>query len=66
MGTRLPSQGWRGKRDRGDLGLAVLAFDIGTYSYYRGSVVTPYHGGPVSPARHHLRSATALCSPMMA
>jgi thiosulfate dehydrogenase (quinone) len=31
----------------------VLAFDIGTYSYYRGSVVTPYHGGPVSPSRHH-------------
>jgi thiosulfate dehydrogenase (quinone) len=40
-----------------NLGLAVLAavlgFDIGTYSYYRGSVVTPYHGGPVSPMRHH-------------
>jgi hypothetical protein len=33
---------------------AVLASNIGTYSYYRGSVVTPYHGGPVvSPARHH-------------
>jgi thiosulfate dehydrogenase (quinone) len=40
-----------------NLGLAVvavvLAFDIGTYSYYRGSVVTPYQGGPVSPTRHH-------------
>ena len=40
-----------------DLGLAVLAavlaFDIGTYSYYRGSVVTPFHSGPVSPTRHH-------------
>ena len=32
----------------------VLAFDIGTYSYYRGSVVTPFHGGPVSPTKHHL------------
>src|SRR5467141_1561513 len=32
---------------------AVLAFDIGTYSYYRGSVVTPYHSGPVRPSRHH-------------
>ena len=31
----------------------VLVFDIGTYSYYRGSVVTPFHGGPVSPTRHH-------------
>jgi thiosulfate dehydrogenase [quinone] large subunit len=40
-----------------DLGLAllaaVLAFNIGTYSYYRGSVLTPFHGGPVSPTRHH-------------
>jgi uncharacterized membrane protein YphA (DoxX/SURF4 family) len=32
---------------------AVLVFNIGTYSYYRGSVVTPFHGGPVSPSRHH-------------
>ena len=40
-----------------NLGLAVLAgvlaFNIGTYSYYRGSVVTPFHSGPVSPTRHH-------------
>lgn len=32
----------------------VLAFDVGTYSYYRGSVITPYHPGPVSPSEHHL------------
>ncbi len=32
---------------------AVLAFNIGTYSYYRGSVVTAFHGGPVSPTKHH-------------
>src|ERR1700680_902056 len=32
----------------------VLVFDIGTYSYFRGSVVTPFHGGPVSPTVHHL------------
>jgi len=32
----------------------VLAFDVGLYSYYRGSVFTPYHGGPVSAAAHHL------------
>jgi thiosulfate dehydrogenase [quinone] large subunit len=24
----------------------VVIFDVGTYSYYRGSVVTPFHGGP--------------------
>lgn len=40
------------------VGLAVLAavviFDVGTYSYYRGSVLTPFHSGPVSPTTHHL------------
>src|ERR1700681_1233529 len=40
------------------LALAVLAFvvifDVGTYNYYRGSVITPFHGGPVSPSKHHL------------
>jgi len=51
--------------DRGfrSLGLAVLAlvlaFDVGLYSYYRGSVLTPYHGGPVSAATHHLTLARA-------
>jgi thiosulfate dehydrogenase (quinone) len=24
-----------------------------TYNYYRGSVISPYHGGPVSPSTHH-------------
>ena len=32
----------------------VIVFDVSTYSYYRGSVVTPFHGGPVSPTKHHL------------
>ena len=32
----------------------VLVFNIGTYSYFRGSVVTPFHGGPVSPTKHHV------------
>ncbi|MDN7501024.1 TQO small subunit DoxD [Burkholderia gladioli] len=40
------------------LALAVLAvvvvFDVSTYSYYRGSVVTPFHSGPVSPTAHHV------------
>ena len=35
------------------LGIAI-AFIVSTYSYYRGSVVTPFHGGPVSPGKHHL------------
>jgi uncharacterized membrane protein YphA (DoxX/SURF4 family) len=41
----------------------VLFFDVGTYSYYRGSVVTPFHGGPVSPTKHHLRLSDARLLP---
>ncbi len=37
------------------LGLgATLLFVVSTYSYYRGSVLTPFHGGPVSAAAHHI------------
>src|SRR6266404_9799957 len=42
---------------------AVLAFIIATYSYYRGSVVTPFHGGPVSPTRHHLALSNGALLP---
>ena len=38
----------------GGLALTTIAFTVGFYDYYRGSVVTPFHGGPVSPAEHHL------------
>lgn len=52
MPLPLPDAGFK------KLALAVLAFvvvfDVGTYSYYRGSVVTPFHSGPVSPTAHHL------------
>jgi uncharacterized membrane protein YphA (DoxX/SURF4 family) len=41
----------------------VLVFNIGTYSYYRGSVVTPYHSGPVSPTKHHLALSQATLLP---
>src|SRR5260221_1438154 len=45
------------------LALAVLAFvvifNVGTYSYYRGSVLTPFHSGPVSPTKHHLTLSRA-------
>jgi len=33
---------------------ATVVFNIATYNYYRGSVITPFHGGPVSPSKHHL------------
>jgi uncharacterized membrane protein YphA (DoxX/SURF4 family) len=33
---------------------ATVAFNVATYDYYRGSVITPFHGGPVSPGKHHL------------
>lgn len=42
---------------------AVVAFNVATYSYYRGSVVTPFHGGPVSPARHHLTLSSGTVLP---
>ncbi|HQT80526.1 MAG TPA: TQO small subunit DoxD [Rhodopila sp.] len=49
------------------LGLALLAgvvaFDVGTYSYYRGSVVTAFHSGPVSPTRHHFTLTDAVPLP---
>jgi thiosulfate dehydrogenase (quinone) len=42
---------------------AVLAFNIGTYNYYRGSVVTPFHSGPVSPTRHHFALSNGVLLP---
>jgi thiosulfate dehydrogenase [quinone] large subunit len=30
-----------------------VAFSVLTYNHYRGSVITPFHGGPVSPSKHH-------------
>lgn len=46
--------------------LAVLAatvvFNVATYDHYRGSVYSAFHGGPVSPSKHHitLNDATLL------
>ena len=46
-----------------NLGLALTGFTIvfvvSTYSYYRGSVFTPFHGGPVSAAKHHVSLSQA-------
>src|SRR4030081_1836467 len=33
---------------------ATVAFNVATYNYYRGSVITPFYGGPGSPQQHHL------------
>jgi uncharacterized membrane protein YphA (DoxX/SURF4 family) len=33
---------------------ATVIFNVATYNHYRGSVITPFHGGPVSPSKHHL------------
>jgi thiosulfate dehydrogenase [quinone] large subunit len=41
----------------------VLVFDIATYSYYRGSVLTPFHSGPVSPTKHHFSLSDASLLP---
>ena len=35
-------------------GVATVLFVVLSYNYYRGSVLTPFHGGPVSPAAHHI------------
>lgn len=32
----------------------TVLFVVLTYNHYRGSVLTPFHGGPVSPAAHHI------------
>jgi uncharacterized membrane protein YphA (DoxX/SURF4 family) len=42
----------------GSLGKALLMvtvpFVVLTYNYYRGSVIGPFHPGPVSPSKHHM------------
>jgi uncharacterized membrane protein YphA (DoxX/SURF4 family) len=43
--------------------VVVLAYNIGTYSYYRGSVVTPYHSGPVSPSQDHFTLSDGIVLP---
>jgi thiosulfate dehydrogenase [quinone] large subunit len=43
--------------------LAVLAataiFNVATYDHFRGSVYSAFHGGPVSPTKHHYALANA-------
>jgi hypothetical protein len=40
--------------------VATVVFNVATYNYYRGSVVTPFHGGPVSLSKHHLSLADGV------
>src|SRR5258705_8130189 len=32
---------------------ATVVFNVATYDYYRGSVLTPFHGRPVCPSKDH-------------
>lgn len=42
---------------------ATAIFNVATYNYYRGSVITPFHGGPVSPGEHHIRLTDGVVLP---
>src|SRR3979409_2652773 len=42
---------------------ATVIFNVVTYNYYRGSVITPFHGGPVSPGNHHLSLTAGVLLP---
>ncbi len=34
--------------------IVTVLFVVLTYNDFRGSVITPFHGGPVSPSKHHV------------
>lgn len=40
--------------------LFTIIFTLLTYNYYRGSIFTPYHGGPVDVEAHHLQLSNAV------
>lgn len=42
---------------------ATIVFNVTTYNYYRGSVITAFHGGPVSPSKHHLSLTDGIVLP---
>jgi uncharacterized membrane protein YphA (DoxX/SURF4 family) len=44
------------------LGITIL-FTLFTYNYYRGSIFTPYHLGPVNAGRHHITLSHAALNP---
>lgn len=42
---------------------ATVILNVATYDYFRGSVVTSFHGGPVSPSKHHLSLTDGVLLP---
>jgi len=44
------------------LGIIAILFTLAFYNYYRGSIFSPFHGGPVSPAKHHITLSQASLS----
>jgi thiosulfate dehydrogenase (quinone) len=42
---------------------ATVVFNVATYNYYRGSVITPFHGGPVGSGKHHLTLTDGVVLP---
>jgi thiosulfate dehydrogenase [quinone] large subunit len=42
---------------------ATVVFNVATYDYYRGSVITAFHAGPVSPSKHHLSLTDGVVLP---
>lgn len=46
----------------GILGLTII-FILSTYNYYRGSIFTPYHMGPVSAGTHHITLSNGTVNP---
>ena len=56
--TSREMEGW-GK----GLGIIAVVFALVFYNYYRGSIFTPFHGGPVSAGKHHFSLSNATLSP---
>ncbi|HUW80387.1 MAG TPA: TQO small subunit DoxD [Acidocella sp.] len=50
-----------------NLALALFAFtvvfNVGTYNYYRGSVYSAFHSGPVSPTKHNYALTNGMLMP---
>lgn len=44
------------------IGVVTLIFTLVFYNFYRGSIFTPFHSGPVSPAKHHIALTQATLS----